>query len=149
MDVRRHVSWLLPVLVLGAWQPALAQGGPRGPRGLGVGVGMELRVALRNRGELGLSDEQVKRIEELAARVEQKARPYLHEMQEVRRRVQAGEADRSWAQERMRALMEKARSETEAEIKEFRELLTKEQAGKLEALVREAQRARRRGPPPS
>lgn len=145
MDVRGQVSWLLPILVLSASQPALAQRAPQGP---GAGGGMELRVALRNRAELGLTDEQVKRIEELAARVQQKAQPYMEEMQEVRRKVQAGEADRSGARDRMRALMEKVRSETEAEMKEFRELLTKEQAGKLQALVREAQRAGRRGPPP-
>lgn len=145
MGVRAQVSWLLPVLVLSAAQAALAQ---RAPVGFGPGAGMELRVALRNRADLGLTDEQVKRIEELAARMQEKAQPYLEEMREVRRKVQAGEADRPWAQERLRALTDKIRSETEAEMKEFRELLTKEQAGKLEDLVREARRAGRRRPPP-
>lgn len=149
MGVRGRSLWLLVALMAGladmgeAQRPGTAQ---RRPQAAEPGPALEIRVALRNRAELGLTDEQVKQLEALGERVQAKMRPYQEQMQEARRKVQAGEADRGWARERMRSLMEEARKATEPELKEFRELLMDEQETKLRELVREARRPERRPP---
>ncbi|MEZ4417505.1 MAG: Spy/CpxP family protein refolding chaperone [Gemmatimonadota bacterium] len=134
----------LGLMVASTAVPLAGQAGPRGRMGGGPGpMGMgAAALALEHKDELGLSEAQVGRLEEIRGEAEEAVRPFREEMQASRPQRGSGERPSEEQRQAMRATMEEMRKALEPHDKAASEVLTAEQRTKLEAL-----RPRRGGPP--
>jgi Spy/CpxP family protein refolding chaperone len=100
----------------------------QGPRGQGQGRMMSpVAVLLEHKAELGLSAEQVTKIEKISSALQEKNAPIMEKMRQARE----SNADRS----QMQPLMEQVRTNNEAARKEVMALLSPEQQKKAQELA--------------
>ena len=115
-------------------------------------------LLLRNRAELKLTAEQVTRLQEIDVEVEQKNRPFVTQLVEIRRqlpRIPRGREPTAEQREAFEAHMRAAQTlmksideNWKAAMRQVGQILTEEQKGKIHALVANEQRSgggRRRG----
>lgn len=141
---------LLAALLLAA--PAAAQRGPDGPPPRHGPV----EILLRNEAELGLTPAQTERLEEIRRAMEERNRPLVARLMEIRQGVHprrpaepptpAQRAELRRAAREARPLMQQIRANNRAAMREVGALLTPEQKERVRELVME--RARRRGEGP-
>ena len=97
--IGRIIPGVLFLMVGAGWTPILAQrgaaGGGLGLYGFGPRLGENVQLALDNRDHLGLSQEQVARLQELQAGIQQDVTPLQTEIDGLRTGILSGEVNRA------------------------------------------------------
>jgi hypothetical protein len=106
----------------------------RGPGGPNLGRSLEL--ALENREELELSQEQLTQLQELKQIIDEDVAGLAEEMKALRESIRSGEVGRDEGMRRMQALQGEFLTASAPLTGRVREILTVEQHGKLQPLVR-------------
>lgn len=133
--MRKATVFALALLAVPAM--AHAQRGPGGGPGMMAQANVA-RLLIEHRADVGLTDEQVGKLETVAKAMQEKNAPILEEMQKARE----GGAGR----ETMMPLMQKMRANSdESWEKEVKPLLTAEQLPKAEKVIADARPQRRGG----
>jgi Spy/CpxP family protein refolding chaperone len=118
--------------------PLHAQRGPGPWRGPGPNMGRSLDLALDHQEELGLSRDQVSRLDELRIVLEGDVLPLAETMRALREAIWAGEIDRPEGFRQMEALRGELITVSAPLMGRIQEILTVEQHRKLQAIVWEA-----------
>jgi hypothetical protein len=147
----RATRWLMLGLMMAVAAPVAAQDArpapPRGETGHSARTTVPIGFLLRHRAEIGLSDQQISRLEEIADRLERQNRPLREQLRASgipmgpdRREVMSAMSDeqRKEVRERLehhRPTLIQMRDNAKSALDEARGVLSREQVRRMRALM--------------
>lgn len=148
MKTKRGLAVLLLALAVGLVPGALEGQRGAGFRGQGAGphAGRSLSLLLENGEDLGLSEDQLARIRELKAIVEEGVTPLAEEITALRAKIRTGEVDRGEGYRQLQALRGELLIASAPLRGTVQEILTVEQHRRLQAEMRRSRPGRGGGP---
>lgn len=112
--------------------PGWGRGDPAGPQ-----MGRSLELALENQEALGLSGEQAAKLQEMKTVLDRDVAGLVEEMESLREKIRSGELNRTEGFRQMEALRGELITASAPLRGRVQEILTVEQHGELQRLVRE------------
>jgi hypothetical protein len=141
MDMKRIFGFALMGLMAAAPPVVEAQRAPQGQeRAMRTPGQMPLARMMERQAELGLTAEQVARLESIQSRLQQQNAPLVAQVREARMGAERGERGARQVPEEIRPAMQQLRQNNRAAMEEVRAVLSDEQRAKLRETMRRGMR---------